>query len=325
MSGLISRAARGAGADAPPAHRRQGVEVEPGQRRRCPPPEPLGGLDAQRPGRQELVRITAAVPQGGQQPGPHDVPLLPAQSLRQRRRRRRFPQGADPGGRRGPYLRPAVRQALLGQIAHPRVTAQHGLGQGAVHLRGAHGDIRDRGQQLDRNTGEPAQDLQGTGRRARVCERLAEQLGMLRVPRPGGLGLNAVEDVAVETRDEGVGVASQARHELLDGSRVGAPARVAAQRHPVPPVAGAPHRLHCVEPQRMREGQARGVLGDPADVEPAQERGALAGLAVGRGHQGVQIETTTACGHGGQDRVGGQRCVDVRVQGPVDRPGVLGQ
>ena len=137
---------------------------------------------------------------------------------------------------------------------------------------------------------------------------------MLRVPRPGGLGLNAVEDVAVETRDEGVGVASQARHELLDGSRVGAPARVAAQRHPVPPVAGAPHRLHCVEPQRMREGQARGVLGDPADVEPAQERGALAGLAVGRGHQGVEI------------RVGGRarpvdRGADPRVLLRIGAPG----
>ena len=109
------------------------------------------------------------------------------------------------------------------------------------------GDIRDRGQQLDRNTGEPAQDLQGTGRRARVCERLAEQLGMLRVPRPGGLGLNAVEDVAVETRDEGVGVASQARHELLDGSRVGVRIHVAVQRHPVPPVRGGTLILRAVE------------------------------------------------------------------------------
>ena len=80
-----------------------------------------------------------------------------------------------------------------------------------------------------------------------------------------------------------IGGQAQARHEVLNGPRIGPRPRIVLQRPPAPGPL-----LHGVEPQRMRQGEARSMLDEPEGIEQVQEHGRPIALAIGDGDQRIQ-------------------------------------
>ena len=104
-------------------------------------------------------------------------------------------------------------------------------------------------------------------------EPLAQQLGMLGVPRPDqldiGLGKSTTMNSDLAQARHKVRPAAQAHHEVLKSTRVGLRPCVVIQARLAPLLLRPSRReiLHGVEPQNVGECQARSVLDDPVDIK----------------------------------------------------------